>query len=243
VLTTISLAAALLLAGLPAQGPAQPPAPPDPKAQLAKVKECIRKASAEVAKVTYARKDVEKFLAEWQSFEALDEKGDDAKEQDGPDCQDFSKVIGDPKYVAWARARGLEPRTWMQKSLRISLTFAKRRAPAQAEEGRRQIAKLQEGFEGACKRGQGDACAQLKQMTAAGEAMIQESLSFMALFPEPTKAEGLLLEEFGSRLAVAMEGRNHRDRGSPYRDDAEAAADDEGPSDDAPSGPPARRGN
>lgn len=214
---SVLIAVALLLGAPP---PAATRRPADPKASAAKQRECLRAMSARVAKITFGRKDVERHLAEWRSFEALDDRGGADEVGGGTECVDLSAAVADPRYVAWARQRGLDPGGWLLASMRITLTFAKRQAPAQAAEMRRQLEKVRRDLEAACSKGSRDACATSKQAAAGADELAREVAALTALFPEPTRAEAALLDEYADRLRAAAEDPEER-RGERTRGDAD----------------------
>jgi hypothetical protein len=203
----------------------------DTKAMIERNKRCMRAASAQAAKVTFDRKDVEKYLAEWRSFQALDVgKGWDV-DAEGRECLELDAAIADPKYVAWARQRGLDPKTWAAKSLRITLTHAKRRAPGQAAETKAQMESQRRELTKHCKSMGPDACRDLERAFADSEQMMREGEAMMALLPDPTGAEAALLAEYEPRLREALEGRQRRHgrggAGEPGAEDAPEEGDDE----------------
>lgn len=184
----------------------------DAKAAMERNKKCMRELSAQAAKVTFDRKDVEKYLAEWESFEELDLAGDDAEDDDaGPDCVDLGAALADPQYVAWARERGVEPRSWLLKSLRISLTHAKRHFPAQAAEMKAQLESQRRELTKHCKSMGPDACRDMDKGFVDAEAASRDLAAMMASLPEPSRAEAALLTEYDARLAEAMGGRRGGD--------------------------------
>jgi hypothetical protein len=212
-------AAVLLVAVLSTAAPvaAAPPArgagggqAPDLKAMMERNKKCIRELSTHASKVTFDRKDLEKYLAEYRSFDAL---GVDEAKDDGPDgfkCVDLADALKDPKYTAWARERRLDAKDWLLKSLRISLTHTKRRAPAQAAEAKAQMESQRIEMAKHCKSWGPNACRDMEKSFAQGDEMMRESAAMMALLPEPTRAEATLLGEYDARLREATEGRRDR---------------------------------
>lgn len=177
--------------------------PPDPAAALARQRACLEAVVKQVSKVTFDRKDVERLLAEWRSFDALDEGLD--REVEGVECFRIDQVLADPKYLAWARGRGLDPKKWLLASARISMTHAKRSAGPRAAEARAQFEAQRRELRGRCGAMGPTACAELERGFAAGEAALREGEKIMALFPEPTRAEAALLAEFAPRLEEVME--------------------------------------
>lgn len=212
--------------GAPADGQ------PDMKAMMERNRRCIRALSAEAAKVTFSRKDLDAYLAEWRSFEELDL--DD--ENDAVDCVDVSKAAADPRYVAWARERRLDPKPWMLKSMRITLTYTKRRAPQQVAEMKQQMEGQRRELEKQCKNMGPTACRDLQQAFASGDELVRESQAMWALFPEPTRAEAALLDEYDARLRQVIEEERRAGRGRhgdiPGEDDP--GAEDAGNEDPAP---------
>lgn len=210
-------------------GPAGPQQP-DVKAMIERNKRCLREASAHASKVTFDRKDLERYLAEYRSFDALElDKKDDAN---GPSCPDLAEAVKDRRYVAWARERGLDPKVWMQKSLRIALTDTKRRAPAQAAEMKAQMETQKRELAKHCKSMGPTACADMDKAFAQGDEMVRESAAMMALLPEPTKAEAALLAEYDARIRETTEGarrERHGPGGEPGPDADAADAPDEPP--------------
>ncbi len=203
---------------------------PDLKTIMERSKACLRQVSAQAAKVTFDRKDLERYLAEVRSFDALDV--DTAAE--GPEgwrCVALDDAAKEPRYVAWARERRLDPRDWLLKSVRISLTDTKRRAPAQAAEMKAQMESQRGEMAKHCKQMGPNACAEMERSFALGEELMRESRAMMALLPEPTRAEAALLVEYDGRLREVMEGRRQGRQGEGAQGDpgepAEAPADDE----------------
>jgi hypothetical protein len=220
------LALALALAAVvTAPARAASPKPPDPAAELARQKDCVRAAVKELSKVTFTRKDVEKLLAEWRGFEALDE---DEKEEGDTECFAVGKILRDPKYVAWAKGRGLDPRGFLLASARISMTFVKHRAPARVAQGRAQFEAQRTELRARCASMGPNACAELEKGFAQAEAVMKEAEAFMALFPSPTAAEAKLLDEYGDRLEAEMEGGDGDHLGAP-EDEPGDEPDDEQP--------------
>ncbi len=203
------LSAADLVAAAPGAGGQ----PPDVKAMIARNKQCLRALSAEIGQVTFDRKDVEKYLAEWPSFDALELGKGRYEEGQGPECADVAAVVADPRYVAWTRERGLTPRGWLQKSLRITLTNAKRRAPAQLAEMKAQMEAQRREMAKHCQSMGPTACRDMERSFASADEAARETSAMFALFPEPTRAEAALLAEYGARLEAVSE--RPRRRGGP----------------------------
>jgi hypothetical protein len=204
--------------------------PPDVRAQLERNKKCMREVSAQASKVTFDRKDVEKYLAEWLSFDELDEsEGSDEDEKDGPECVDLAAALAEPKYVAWARERKLDPKSWLLKSMRITLTHAKRHAPAQAAEMKAQMDAQRRELAKHCESMGPNACRDMDKAFAGADEMVRETSAMMALFPEPTRAEAALLSEYDDRLQEVIEGgRRGRDgEGGPDGDAGDSPADED----------------
>jgi hypothetical protein len=220
------LALALALAGvMAAPARAAPPKPPDPAAELARQKDCVRSAVKEVSKVTFTRKDVERLLAEWKGFDAL---GEDQKEED-TECFAVGKILADPKYVAWAKGRGLDPRGFLLASARISMTFVKHRAPARVAQGRAQFQAQRTELRARCASMGPNACAEMEKGFVQAEAMMKEAEAFMALFPSPTAAEAKLLDEYGDRLEAELEGDDGGHMGAPEDGPGDEPDDEEPP--------------
>lgn len=195
--------ALVVLAVAAATARAEAVKPPDPAAALTRQRACLEAVVKQVSKVTFDRKDVERLLAGWRSFDALDEGLD--REVEGVECFRIDQVLADPKYLAWARGRGLDPRRWLLASARISMTHAKRSAGPRAAEARAQLEAQRRELRGRCGAMGPTACAELERGFAAGEAALREGEKIMALFPEPTRAEAALLAEFAPRLEEVME--------------------------------------
>jgi len=235
---TITLLSVSLTAGAapPASDPPAPPADgqPDMKAMMERNRKCLRALSAEAAKVSFGRKDLDAYLAEWRSFEELD-----LDEENDVDCVDVSKAAADPRYVAWARERRLDPKPWMLKSMRITLTYTKRRAPQQMAEMKQQMEAQRRELEKQCKNMGPTACRDLQQAFASSDELVRESQALWALFPEPTRAEAALLDEYDGRLRQVIEEERRagkgRHGGVPGEDDPGAGdPEDPTPEDEAP---------
>lgn len=187
--------------------PARPAGPqPDVKVLVERNKQCLRKLSTHVSKVSFGRKDVERYLAEWRSFDALEEERASADATPGPECVDLSAALADPKILAWARERGLDPKDWLLKSMRISLTYAKRTLPARNAEMKAQLEAQRRELAQRCKSMGPNACREIEAAFAQGDEMVRQSSELMALFPDPSPAEAALLDEFAVRLREAVEG-------------------------------------
>lgn len=213
--------------------------PPDLKAMVERNKRCLREASAHVSNVTFGRKDLERYLAEWASFDALD-FGD--KDDAGPQCIDLAAAVKNPKYVAWCRERGLEPKAWLLSSARITLTRARQKAPAEAAQMKEQMETQKREMAKHCKSMGPTACRDMEQAFAQGDDMMRETAAMMALFPEPTRAEAALLTEYDERLTQAMDARHGgRGRSRSPAGEQDALPDDDAPGDAEPDEPPPRR--
>lgn len=70
---------------------------------------------------------------------------------------------------------------------------------------RRQLEKVRRDLEAACSKGSRDACATSKQAAAGADELAREVAALTALFPEPTRAEAALLDEYADRLRAAAE--------------------------------------
>lgn len=207
--------------------------PPDVKAMMERNRKCMRELSAHAAKVSFDRKDLEKYLAEFRSFDELDiGKGpDDDSDDDKPgmDCVDLSAAAADPRYVAWARERRLDPKTWLLKSMRITLTNVKRRAPAQAAEMKERMDEQRRELEKRCGSMGPNACSEMRQAFASGDEAMRENAALWALFPEPSRAEAALLAEYDARLRKVTEDWGRR---GGRHDDLDADADQDSPPED-----------
>lgn len=226
---------ALLSGAGPSTGAAGrgPRGQPDPKALMERNKRCLREASAQVSKVSFDRQDIEKVLAEWRSFDELDidEKRDDAADGDtSVECFDLSAALADPRYVAWARERRLDPKIWLLKSARVALTHARWRAPAEQAEMKKQMDSQRRELEKRCGSMGPDACREVQQAFASGDATMRELAAMWALFPEPSRAEAALLAQYDGRLRRVLEDEGGRSG----RRGLDAAGDDAPPDDDGP---------
>lgn len=203
---------------------------PDPKALMERNKRCLREASAQVSKVSFDRQDLEKVLAEYRSFDALDiDEEDDAADEDvtAMECFDLSTALADRRYVAWARERGLDPKVWLLKSARVVLTHARWRAPAEQAEMKRQMDSQRRELEKRCGSMGPEACREVQKAFASGDASMRELEAMWALFPEPSRAEAALLAQYDRRIRQVLEDEGDR-RGQGGLDGP--------PGDDAPSG-------
>lgn len=191
---------------------ADPGTAPDVKATMERNKRCLSVLSKHGSRVSYDRKDLEKYLAEWPSFDALDIDQAQGDSANGPECVDLPAALANPRYAAWARERGLDPKDWLLKSLRISLTYAKWRAPAQAAEMKAQMEMQRREMEKHCKSMGPGACRDLERAFAGSEDAMREMAAMMALLPDPTRSEAALLAEYDLRLRRAAEGGERRER-------------------------------
>jgi len=205
-------AAVALLTALAAPRQAAPPAA-DPASELGRQKACLRAVVQQVSKVAFDRKDVERFLAEWRSFDALE--GLPGAGESGPECFKVEEVLADPTYLAWARSRGLEPRAWLLASVRISMTWARRSGGGHVAEAKAQLEAQRRELTARCASMGPTACADLEKGLAAGEAAIRSGAELMALFPEPSAAEARLLDQYGPRLDEAMGSEGEEDGDGP----------------------------
>jgi hypothetical protein len=183
-------------------------------------KKCMRELSAQASKVSFDRKDIEKYLAEWRSFDTLDVVDDGSDSAPGPECVDIDKALADPKYVAWARGRGLDARSWLLKSLRISLTHTKRRAPAQNAEMKAQMDTQRRELAKHCKSMGPNACSDMEKAFGQSEEAMRDMAATMALLPEPSRAEAALLTEYDARLTAVHEDPPRRRDGGMEPGDA-----------------------
>lgn len=215
---SVALVALLTLAAPSAAAAQQAP---DMKALIERQRKCLKAISAHLSKVSFDEKDVEAFLANWRSFDALD-LDDEAEDDAGPECVDLPAALADPGYVAWARQHRVDPKTWLPKSLRITLTYVKRRTPAQMAEMKAQMAAQRAELEKSCKSMGPNACQEVAKAYANSDELMKESMATVALFPEPTRAEAALLERHGARIQAAVEEDARGDRDEPG-----SAADEE----------------
>jgi hypothetical protein len=214
---------------------------PDVKVMMERSKKCMRDASAFVAKTRFDKKDLERYIAEYPSFDALDIDGDKDRDANGPRCPELSEAVKNPKYVSWARTRGLDPKDWLQKALRISLTDAKRRAPAQAAESKAHMESQKQELAKHCQKMGPDACAQLEKGFAQGAELMREGEAMMALLPDATPTEAALLGEYEARLREATAERHRARRGAEAGPGLQAADTEESGDADAPEEEPPQR--
>lgn len=215
----VAITAAAIVAIPTAPARAEPPRAPEPAGELARQKECVRSAAKELSKVTFTRKDVERLLAEWKGFDAL---GEDVDEEGDAVCFQVGRILADPKFVAWAKGRGLDPRGFLLASARISMTWVRHTAPAKAARGRAQLEAQRTELRSRCASMGPSACGEVEKGFADAEKLLREAEGFTALFPAPTTAEVKLLDEYGPRLERVM---GDSDDASPGEADGDAEED------------------
>ncbi|MBW2465758.1 MAG: hypothetical protein JRF02_00515 [Deltaproteobacteria bacterium] len=149
-----------------------------------------------VRDVRFNEKDIQSFISLSHDFDQIG-KNEDYGEGE---YVDFSSILKDKSYLAWAQSKGINSEAWLKKTMRIVAVMLRNEmeanAPAMTFDMQAQLAELEK-----MKAQFGEETyQQMKQaLTASGAAMAELDRSYKHL-PMPTDAEKELLEKYKSQL-------------------------------------------
>lgn len=196
----VSMASVLLL------GPAAAQSPDESMSQAVAEFDASMRVIADFVKgVEFDEGDIRSMLEYWPEMDDLDVMSAD----DDPDssvglAKDIQKILADPEYLAWARKRGLDPESWLRKSMRVTTAMMTRELEGQRETMASQRESYAQMVEESCAQVDEEACEQMRgamnQSMAMGEAMMAAA----AKLPPPTAGEIALLQQYGPELQDLM---------------------------------------
>jgi hypothetical protein len=156
-----------------------------------------------VKDVNFNESDVKSVIANWHEMTALGEESDDGGVVEGGDEEEtvnFQELLAYPAYRSWAKAKGLDPDTWLKKFMRVQVMMMKESVADGASDGadqmRQQIAELE------MQRAQmgEEMYGQMKAALEAGAAAMSSVGSAYSDLPEPTSSEKKLLEQYSDQF-------------------------------------------
>jgi hypothetical protein len=150
-----------------------------------------------VKDVRFNEEDVQSLISLWGDFTAVG--GEEAEEEEG-EFMDFSTILNDKAYRAWAEAKGINSEMWLKKSMRIMAMIMRSSIEASSSEDQLDLkAQLEELEEMRAQMGE-EAYQQMKQAMEAGAAAMQALSESYKHLPVPTDAEKMLLAKYNDQL-------------------------------------------
>jgi uncharacterized phage infection (PIP) family protein YhgE len=152
--------------------------------------------------------DIQKFIALYDSFDQIDEDDDeDLLERAYRDGKvDLNVILQDENYVRWAREHDVDPKSWLQVSMRLMLFMSRAEALEQMKDGEEQIKEQLAEIESMREQVGEEMYEQMKQALEQGVAMMKRMLALFESLPKPTEEEQKLLDKYKEALAKLGEG-------------------------------------
>jgi len=171
-------------------------------------------------------KGMRAFLDHWGALNELD-----VVESDDEDAAEFTEslheALTDPRYRSWAEGRELEPKKFLQTSMRIMSLFM-----VQQTEGQRALAAQEwkdysAVVEEQCAHVDEQTCRQMRQGLADSKAMGEAMQKTLAKLPPPSAQEQALLERYAAEVEALMEGDDDDYEDEDYYEDDDSNDDDD----------------
>jgi len=154
--------------------------------------------------------DIQNFVEHFPNFSAFTETGIDW-EQEGAKpwganmLVDYTWLVVQPEYLAWAKEAGVEAAVWLPRSLRVHYAVMGEQMKLSAAETDarwvQQTARLEEKRE---EIGE-EMYNGLSQSIAMGRTMMEINLGMIGKLPQPDEAEQALIEEHLDAIMAAIE--------------------------------------
>lgn len=155
------------------------------------------KSLAEFVKdVRFNEEDVKSFLSLADDFNSFGAEEDD----EAGEYLDFSTILNDEDYLAWAKSKGINSDKWLKKTMRIIAVMMRTEIEANISgepfDMKAQMAELEEMR---AQMGE-EQYQQMKQALAAGSAAMEGMEEAYKHLPVPTDAEKVLLAKYKDQL-------------------------------------------
>ncbi len=179
--------------------------------------------------VTFDEGDVRNVIDYWPELDELEVMQEEDEDTESPTefARDVRKILADGEYVSWARGNGLDPESFLKKSMRISTVFMQQQFEGQRAMIDSQRASYEKMVEQSCAQVDADTCAQMRAAMKQSLAMSDAMVKGMEGLPKPTAAEAALLEKYGAELEAVMMADDEYDEYEEYYSEDEYY-DDEG---------------
>lgn len=169
--------------------------------------------------VEFDEKDIRSVIELWPELEELDVMQDDETAENAAEfARDVREIVADAEYRAWARANGLDPETFLRRSMRVSTVLM-----MQQVEGQRAMAAAQQEsyramVEQSCARVDAETCAEMRAGLEQSLAISAAMTKTLEELPPPTATELALLERYGTELEAVMMPDDEEDDFDDYED-------------------------
>ena len=153
-----------------------------------------------VADVRFDESDIKKLIELWDEFDEFGEA------YDGEDDEiiNFSDMLADPEYRAFASSYGLDPDDWLRKSVRITMVMAREAilegAAAMPQQMEEQLEMLEQQRE---QYGE-EVYQQMKEAMENSAEMTNAIVEAAKRYPQATADEAKLLEIYREQLTALM---------------------------------------
>ena len=150
-----------------------------------------------VKDVRFNEEDVQNLLALWEDFTTIGGDGEDEEEE----FVDFSTILQDEAYRAWAKSKGINGEMWLKKTMRIIAVMLRTTIEEsnKAEEQFDMKAQLEE-LEAMRDQIGEEAYQEMKKGMEASAAAMEGLDKAYKHLPDPTDSEKELLAKYNDQL-------------------------------------------
>ena len=196
---------------------------------VAEYEEWMKVISDFTRDVTFDERDVRNVIDFWpelDQLEVMQEEEDVDTESPAEFSRDVREILADGEYLSWARGNGLDPESFLKKSMRISSVFMQQQFEGQQAMMDSQRASYEKMVEQSCAQVDADTCAQMRAAMKQSLAMSDAMVKGMESLPKPTAAEAALLEKYGAELEAVMMADDEYDEYEEYYSEDEYYEDE-----------------
>lgn len=149
-----------------------------------------------VKDVRFDEEDVESLISLWDDFGSI--RGEEGEEEE--EFVDFSTILNDAAYSAWAKSYGLNGDIWLKKTMRIMAVMMRTTIEENSSEEQFDLkSQLEELEEMRAQIGEETYQEMKKAMEAGADAMEGIDNAYKHL-PVPTDSEKALLAKYSDQL-------------------------------------------
>jgi hypothetical protein len=149
-----------------------------------------------VKDVRFNEEDVKSFLSLADDFNSFGAEEDD----DSGEYLDFTTILNDEDYLAWAKSKGINSDNWLKKTMRIIAVMMRTEIEANISGEPFDLQAQMEDLEEMRAQMGEEEYQQMKQALAAGNAAMEGMEDAYKHLPVPTDAEKALLAKYKDQL-------------------------------------------